>query len=58
MSREVTFNGPQDGLRLKSGLIVRRGVRTEVTNDDADSIASRHDVTFHRRPPAPEGDED
>lgn len=47
--REITFNGPQDGLRLPSGRIVRRGVRTEVTNDDAEYAGrSDHDVTVHR----------
>ncbi|MBW3663574.1 MAG: hypothetical protein KY469_10785 [Actinobacteria bacterium] len=48
--REVTFNGPQNALRISgSGRVLRRGDRTEVTNDEADLLAdSGHDVTIHR----------
>lgn len=53
--REVTFNGPQKGLRLPSGRIIRRGRRSEVTDDDLEFIEqSRLDVTVHR--PKSDGD--
>lgn len=50
--RDVTFNGPQDALRLKdTGRVLRRGVRTEVTNAEADRLSGLDvDVTVHRDP--------
>lgn len=46
--RHVTYTGQADYLRLGSGRLVRRGVRSEVTNADADKLAGRPDVTVHQ----------
>lgn len=48
--KPVTFNGPQGALRLtESGRVLKRGVRTEVTNAEADKLAGASvDVTVHR----------
>lgn len=50
--KTATFHGPQNALRLRgSGRVLRRGVPTEVTNDEADRlVASRHDVTVEDPP--------
>lgn len=51
--REATFNGPQGALRLRdSGRVLKRGVRTEVTNAEADRLAQADvDVTVHQAEP-------
>jgi|GEM_PF-4700372 len=45
--RDVTFTGSADYLRVESGRLVRSGVRSEVTDADADLLAGRDDVTVH-----------
>lgn len=50
--KSVTFNGPQNALRLReSGRVLRRGVRTEVTDNEAVRLSEAAvDVTVHRDP--------
>jgi hypothetical protein len=43
----VTYTGEADYLRVESGRLVRSGVRSEVTDDDAAALAGRGDVTVH-----------
>ena len=44
---DVTYVGKADYLRVASGRLLPAGVRTEVTNADAEPLQGRADVDIH-----------